>query len=225
MQAKHGRLSENKKAVLPSKEKKTPKENPPAKDTPAFRGSIGVSIKPVTDEAAHTLNIKPARGALIVGVDENGPAKAASIELNDVIVKVGSQDVYEFHALARIVADAPIGTDVAITIIRKGRELTKTVTIGCLEDAYNQTSFTPTKGSGTQEMPVAIDPVLEAATKHLAPGLATTHSQQQAAPNLSPPRFGKRRSNDVSDAAADRKAKFQLWGFSGRKASETRRNK
>ena len=41
------------------------------------RGWLGVRIQQVTDEIAESLNIKPARGALIAGVDDKGPAKPA----------------------------------------------------------------------------------------------------------------------------------------------------
>src|SRR5213075_2848417 len=51
------------------------------------RGWLGVKIQQVTDEIAESLNIKPARGALIAGVDDKGPSKPAGIEAGDVIVK------------------------------------------------------------------------------------------------------------------------------------------
>ncbi len=44
------------------------------------RGWLGVKIQQVTDEIAESLNIKPARGALIAGIDDKGPAKPAGIE-------------------------------------------------------------------------------------------------------------------------------------------------
>src|SRR6202012_4857574 len=50
------------------------------------RGWLGVRIQTVTDEIAESLNIKPARGALVAGVDDKGPAKPAGIEPGDVIV-------------------------------------------------------------------------------------------------------------------------------------------
>ncbi|MBW8856461.1 MAG: trypsin-like peptidase domain-containing protein, partial [Bradyrhizobium sp.] len=50
------------------------------------RGWLGVKIQQVTDEIAESLNIKPARGALIAGVDDKGPAKPAGIEAGDVII-------------------------------------------------------------------------------------------------------------------------------------------
>jgi len=99
------------------------------------RGWLGVRIQPVTDEIGEALNIKPARGTLIAGVDEKGPAKAAGIETGDVILKFDGKDVKEARDLTRMVADTPIEKEVEVVIIRKGKEEKKTVKIGRLEDA------------------------------------------------------------------------------------------
>ena len=98
------------------------------------RGWLGVRIQQVTDEIAESLNIKPARGALIAGVDDKGPAKPAGIEPGDVIVKFDGKDIKEMRDLPRIVADTPVGKDVEVVIIRKGKEEKKTVKLGRLED-------------------------------------------------------------------------------------------
>jgi serine protease Do len=98
------------------------------------RGWLGVKIQQVTDEIAESLNIKPARGALIAGVDDKGPAKPAGIEAGDVVVKFDGKDIKEMRDLPRIVADTPVGKDVPVVIIRKGKEQTKTVKLGRLED-------------------------------------------------------------------------------------------
>ena len=98
------------------------------------RGWLGVKIQQVTDEIAESLGVKPARGALIAGVDDKGPAKPAGIETGDVIVKFDGKDIKEMRDLPRIVADTPVGKDVPVVIIRKGKEQTKTVKLGRLED-------------------------------------------------------------------------------------------
>ena len=99
------------------------------------RGWLGVRIQQVTDEIAESLGIKPARGALVAGVDEKGPAKPAGIEPGDVIVKFDGKDIKEMRDLPKIVGDTPIGKDVPVLVIRKGKEITKTVRLGRLDDA------------------------------------------------------------------------------------------
>src|SRR6202790_3850512 len=98
------------------------------------RGWLGVRIQQVTDEIAESLNIKPARGALIAGVEEKGPAKPAGIEPGDVVVKFDGKDIKEPKDLSRVVADTAVGKEVDVVIIRKGQEETRKVTLGRLED-------------------------------------------------------------------------------------------
>jgi len=107
------------------------------------RGWLGVKIQQVTDEIAESLNIKPARGALIAGIDDKGPAKPAGIEAGDVIIKFDGKDIKEMRDLPRIVADTPVGRDVEVVIVRKGKEEKKTVKLGRLDDEK------PVKASAT----------------------------------------------------------------------------
>jgi serine protease Do len=99
------------------------------------RGWLGVRIQQVTDEIAESLNIKPARGALIAGVDDKGPAKPAGIEPGDVVVTFDGKDIKEPKDLSRVVADTAVGKAVDVVIIRKGNEQTVKVTLGRLEDS------------------------------------------------------------------------------------------
>jgi serine protease Do len=108
------------------------------------RGWLGVRIQQVTDEIAESLSIKPAHGALVAGVEDKGPAKPAGIAPGDVIVKFDGKDVKEMRDLPRIVADTPVGKDVPVVVIRKGKEEIKTVKLGRLEDAEKkEAALTP----------------------------------------------------------------------------------
>ena len=98
------------------------------------RGWLGVRIQQVTDEIAESLNIKPARGALVAGVEEKGPAKPAGIEPGDVVVKFDGKDIKDPKDLSRVVADTAVGKAVDVVVIRKGKEEIKQVTLGRLED-------------------------------------------------------------------------------------------
>ena len=100
----------------------------------ARRGWLGVRIQQVTDDIAESLSIKPAHGALVAGVDDKGPAKPGGIEPGDVVVKFDGHDIKEMRDLPRIVADTPIGKQVDVVIIRKGKEETHQVKIGRLND-------------------------------------------------------------------------------------------
>src|SRR4051794_40082181 len=98
------------------------------------RGWLGVRIQSVTDEIAESLNIKPPRGALVAGVDDKGPAKPAGIEPGDVVISFDGKEIKEPKDLSRVVADTAVGKAVNVVIIRKGKEETKQVTLGRLDD-------------------------------------------------------------------------------------------
>jgi serine protease Do len=173
------------------------------------RGWLGVRIQNVSDEIADSLNVKPARGALVAGIDDKGPAKG-TIEPGDVIVNFDGQPVKEMRDLPRIVADTPVGKTVAITIIRKGKQMVEHVKLGRLED-QKQAALTPKKDTPEEERPVvkkalgldlatltdtlrkqhkikgsvkgvlitAVDPDSAAADKHLMPGMVIAEVQQE----------------------------------------------
>ncbi|WP_293867273.1 DegQ family serine endoprotease [uncultured Alsobacter sp.] len=98
------------------------------------RGWLGVRIQNVDDSIAESLGLGSARGALVAGIDEKGPAKPAGIEAGDVIVKFDGVEVKESKDLPRIVGQTPVGKAVDVLVVRKGKELTKSVTLGRLED-------------------------------------------------------------------------------------------
>jgi serine protease Do len=98
------------------------------------RGWLGVRIQNVDDAIAESLGLGSPKGALVAGVDDKGPAKPAGIEAGDVILKFDGADIGESKDLPRIVGQTPVGKDVEVLIMRKGKELTKTVKLGRLED-------------------------------------------------------------------------------------------
>ncbi len=61
------------------------------------RGWLGVRIQNVDDAIAESLGLGKARGALVAGIDEKGPAKPAGIEAGDVIVKFDGIEIKELQ--------------------------------------------------------------------------------------------------------------------------------
>jgi serine protease Do len=98
------------------------------------RGWLGVRIQNVDEATAEALGLGTARGALVAGIDDKGPSKPAGLEVGDVIVKFDGKEVKDSRDLPRIVAATPVGKDVPVLIMRKGKELSKTVKLGRLED-------------------------------------------------------------------------------------------
>jgi serine protease Do len=70
----------------------------------------------------------------VAGVGPGGPAEAAKIQNGDIILKFNGQEVKENHTLPRVVAETAIGTEVPVTLLRDGKEVTVTAKVGELPD-------------------------------------------------------------------------------------------
>jgi serine protease Do len=124
------------------------------------RGWLGVRIQQVTDDIAESLNIKPARGALIAGVDDKGPSKPAGIEPGDVIVKFDGKDIKDVRDLPRIVGDTPVGKQVEVIILRKGKEEKKSVMLGRLEEGEKLAAAVAAKKDAAPEQKSVVQKTL-----------------------------------------------------------------
>jgi serine protease Do len=114
------------------------------------RGWLGVRIQNVDDATAEALSLGSARGALIAGIDDKGPAKPAGLEVGDVIIRFDGKDVKESRDLPRLVATTPVGKAVDVVVMRKGGEIRKQVTLGRLEDGEKQ------QQAGLQQPPTEV---------------------------------------------------------------------
>jgi serine protease Do len=86
------------------------------------RGRIGVTVQPVTQPLAETFGLDRPRGALVAGIDPEGPAARAGLRAGDVILSFGGEPVTESGDLpARVAATKP-GTSAALKVWRDGRE-------------------------------------------------------------------------------------------------------
>lgn len=108
------------------------------------RGWLGVAIQDVDDDTADALKLGKARGAMVINVDEKGPAKGAGFEREDVIIKFDGKDIRRSGDLPRIVAQTPIGKEVDVLVMRGGKEITRKVTLGKLDEAPKQASLSTT---------------------------------------------------------------------------------
>jgi serine protease Do len=117
------------------------------------RGWIGVRIQSVTPEISSTLGLKDLHGALVAGVADDGPAKAAGIVTGDVIVRFDGQDVPEMRDLPRIVAETEIGKSVKVEVIRSGRPRQLTLKVGLLQEA-DETEDAPEEETTPELVPL-----------------------------------------------------------------------
>ena len=105
------------------------------------RGWLGVRIQNVDDAIADSLGLGKTRGALVAGVDDKGPAKAAGLKTGDVVVRFDGKEVKTSRDLPKLVASAPVGKEVDVTIVRDGKEMLRQIKLGRLEDGEKQASL------------------------------------------------------------------------------------
>jgi serine protease Do len=98
------------------------------------RGLLGVSIQDVTPELAKSFGLREGKGALVAQVVPNGPAEKAGIEQGDVIVSFDGKPVEDSKDLPRIVAATPVGKSVTVKVMREGKEISRTVSVGEMEE-------------------------------------------------------------------------------------------
>lgn len=89
-------------------------------------GWLGVSLKGVTPALARRLHLDPERphGVLVAALAPNGPAARAGVETGDVITAAGGRPIAGVHDLPRLVERTPVGSTLALTVRRRGRERT-----------------------------------------------------------------------------------------------------
>ncbi|MCU0986488.1 MAG: Do family serine endopeptidase [Acetobacteraceae bacterium] len=108
------------------------------------RGWLGVRIQQVTDEIAESVGLTGgARGALVAGVNEGGPADRARLQNGDIVLRFDGTEIREMRTLPRVVADTAIGKQVPVVVWRSGREQTLTATVGELPEETQQAAATP----------------------------------------------------------------------------------
>lgn len=94
------------------------------------------------------LGVQLQGGALVGNVEDNGPAQAAGIEPGDLIFSFDGKMIKSADELSQIVAATPIGKDVVVGLMRRGKEEMTTARLGQRPIATSQAAEIgdPSKG-------------------------------------------------------------------------------
>ncbi len=96
------------------------------------RGMLGVAIQNVTADFAAALKLPSPSGALVSEVVSGGSAEKAGIQPKDVIVGFNNREIRDSHDLQVLTAHTEPGAQVALRLIRDGKEQTVSAVLGQL---------------------------------------------------------------------------------------------
>ena len=98
------------------------------------RGRIGVQIQAISKEEAEAFGLGAPRGALVNGVEKDGPAAKSGVEVGDIILKADGKDVHTSSELPRIISVVRPGNKINLTVWRKGAQKDIAVTVAEMKE-------------------------------------------------------------------------------------------
>ena len=107
------------------------------------RGWLGIAIQELTKELAESFGMKNNNGALIAGVEKNGPAEKGGLIAGDVITKFDGKAIATSSDLPRVVGATKPGKIAAVEILRKGSVKNLNVNVGEMPAEPSEAAQTP----------------------------------------------------------------------------------
>ena len=119
------------------------------------RAWMGVTLAELPPELADGFGIKDSHGVLVQSVLDGQPAARAGLRRNDVIVEFDGKPVTDMQKFRLEIADRPVGTRVALVVLREGHRVPLTLTLAERTDAALAQS-TPQPGADQGVVPGGI---------------------------------------------------------------------
>ena len=109
------------------------------------RGYLGIGIQPVGEDMADALGLDKKKGEFVIRVIPGEGAEKAGLKESDIVLRVNGRDVTPDATLSYIVANIKPGTKIPIDILREGKPLKITATVGTrpTEEKLAQNNFDP----------------------------------------------------------------------------------
>lgn len=109
------------------------------------RGYLGIGIQQVGPDMADALGIAKNRGEFVTRTVPGEAADKAGLKEGDIVLKVNGQDVTPDNTLSYIVANIKPGTRIPLEILREGKPMQLTATVGTRppEEKLAQSTFDP----------------------------------------------------------------------------------
>lgn len=116
------------------------------------RGFMGVTLQPITDDIAASMGLPKDVGELVASVTPDGPAAKGGFKPGDVVTSVNGKEVTDDQSLSYLVASLQPGARVPFDVIRGGKHMTLTVTLGTRPSAEELAGFAG-QGDDDDSMP------------------------------------------------------------------------
>jgi len=94
------------------------------------RGYLGVGLAPIDEDFAASLGLPKRRGELVQTVQDDSPAERAGLQPGDIVTKVNGKDVNADQTVSFLVANLEPGAQVPVELLRDGKRVALTVTLG-----------------------------------------------------------------------------------------------
>ena len=93
-------------------------------------GYLGVRLRDLTNQLGDYFGVKDGEGALIEEVYEDSPAAEAGLQAGDVIVQIDDEKIDDVADVTSYLRDTDPDDQVAVTVMRKGKDKSFEVTLG-----------------------------------------------------------------------------------------------
>ena len=109
------------------------------------RGYLGISIRPVDEVTVDALGLEKNRGEFVARVVAGEAADKAGLKEGDIVLRVNDREVSPEATLSYIVANIKPGTRIPLDILREGKPMKLTATVGArpTEEKLAQANFNP----------------------------------------------------------------------------------
>jgi serine protease Do len=98
------------------------------------RGWIGAKVQSITPDLADSLGVNNLRGAIVAGVQDDGPAARAGLRRGDVITAAEGQPIKTANELTKKIQAMAPGSSIRLAMLREGRENSLNVALGQMPD-------------------------------------------------------------------------------------------
>lgn len=128
------------------------------------RASLGVSVQEVSKSLAKSVRLKEPTGAIVTRVVADSPAEDAGIRVSDIILQIDGRDVPDQRALFRMIAESNIGVPTDVTVLRKRKRKTVSVTFDRLKEKVTKDDLARKEKEAEEADRVAMGISIEALT-------------------------------------------------------------